>query len=169
MITHESGPMTDADFISYMERRITNGDALPVATIERMRRLADWADTFMPAKGYMLVDKQAGLKAIAAARARLPKDPEPQADETLPDAFVKAVDAAAKGIGQAVDRSLDRFLKAAEAFAAPIAPREQAELTNAEVEWVWRQAVEAWAHYGRLTPWPDMADQLEKWRATNRG
>lgn len=167
MTTHEFDLMTDADFLCRMERAISAEMSLPTAAIERIRRLADWADTIMPARGYMVVDKRTGLKAIAAARARLPKEPEPapQADEPFPESFVKAVDLAAKGIGQAVDGSLNRFIKAMQ----DTLPGRGEQLTNAEVEWVWHQAVEARANHGRNTPWPDMTTRLAMFRSASRG
>lgn len=163
MTTHEFDLMTDADFLARMERAIIGEVSLPTAAIQRIRRLADWADTIMPARGYMVVDKQTGLKAIAAARARLPKEPEPapQAEEPFPEAFVKAVDAAAKGIGQAVDASIERFLKAMHAPAAP--------LTEDDVRWLWDVAQNSRMTQGRSGPPADIMADLPSRRAASRG
>lgn len=62
----------DRSFLAWVEFQVEEGQKFTQANVDRLRRLAEWADTPAPPNWDGTLDRMEAMRAIKDARKRLP-------------------------------------------------------------------------------------------------
>lgn len=62
----------DRSFLAWVESQVEGGQKFTQANVDRLRRLAEWADTPAPPNWDGTLDRMEAMRAIKDARKRLP-------------------------------------------------------------------------------------------------
>jgi hypothetical protein len=65
-------PCDDRSFLAWVESQVEEGQKFTQANVDRLRRLAGWADTPAPPNWDGALDRMEAMRAIKDARKRLP-------------------------------------------------------------------------------------------------
>ena len=65
-------PCDDRSFLAWVESQVEEGQKFTQANVDRLRRLAEWADTPAPLNWDGTLDRMEATRAIKDARKRLP-------------------------------------------------------------------------------------------------
>jgi hypothetical protein len=65
-------PLDDRSFLAWVEGEVEQGQKVSQGDVDRLRRLAEWADTPAPPNWDGTLDRMEAMRAIKDARKRLP-------------------------------------------------------------------------------------------------